>query len=245
MTSNGHPGDTIDDQLLERIRALLAKAESSGYPAEAEAFMGKAQSLMASHSIDVALLSEPGSGGPEVREVRLEAPYTSAKSQLLGAVAHSNRCHVVYSPYTKTAHVVGHPADLEAVELLFTSLLVQAVANLQRLGTRVDPDGRSRTKSFRRAFLLGFAGRIGQRLAESARRAEEAARSEYGSELAPVLQGRDDAVSETLHRAFPFTRSTRSTTTNSEGVLAGRRAADTADVGTGRVRGHRQAPELG
>src|SRR5664280_2980372 len=47
----------IDERVLSRIRALLAKAESSTFPAEAETFTAGAQALMARHSIDHALLA--------------------------------------------------------------------------------------------------------------------------------------------------------------------------------------------
>ncbi|MFD0595252.1 DUF2786 domain-containing protein [Catellatospora coxensis] len=49
-------GKSTDQRMLDRIRALLAKAESTGFPEEAEAFTAKAQQLMARHSIDHALI---------------------------------------------------------------------------------------------------------------------------------------------------------------------------------------------
>ncbi|NEA40757.1 DUF2786 domain-containing protein, partial [Streptomyces sp. SID11385] len=44
-----------EPRMLTRIRALLAKAEATGFPEEAEALTTKAQELMARHSIDEAL----------------------------------------------------------------------------------------------------------------------------------------------------------------------------------------------
>ena len=46
-----------EPRMLGRIRALLAKAESTEFPEEAELLTAKAQQLMAQHSIDEALLS--------------------------------------------------------------------------------------------------------------------------------------------------------------------------------------------
>jgi Protein of unknown function (DUF2786) len=51
-----HPGPA-DQRMLERVRALLAKAESTEFAAEAEALTARAQELMARHSIDYALLA--------------------------------------------------------------------------------------------------------------------------------------------------------------------------------------------
>jgi hypothetical protein len=60
--------------------------------------------------------------------------------------------------------VVGFASDVEAVELLFTSLLVQAQAALQAAGARKRGDGSSRTRSFRQSFLVAYATRIQERL---------------------------------------------------------------------------------
>ena len=60
--------------------------------------------------------------------------------------------------------MVGFAGDVEAVELLFTSLLVQATAAMMRAGSRTGRNGRSRTRSFRQSFLHAYAVRIGQRL---------------------------------------------------------------------------------
>jgi hypothetical protein len=51
------PRTGSEPRMLGRIRALLAKAESTEFPEEAEALTAKAQQLMAHHSIDEALLA--------------------------------------------------------------------------------------------------------------------------------------------------------------------------------------------
>ncbi|MHB1912906.1 MAG: DUF2786 domain-containing protein, partial [Acidimicrobiales bacterium] len=53
----------VDERLLTRVRGLLAKAESSGFPEEAEACLAKAQALMARHSLD-RMVVESRAGGP-------------------------------------------------------------------------------------------------------------------------------------------------------------------------------------
>ena len=55
-----------EDPLLERVRALLAKAESTSFPEEADALTAKAQELMARHAIDAAMLegASVGATGP-------------------------------------------------------------------------------------------------------------------------------------------------------------------------------------
>src|SRR6266568_2541122 len=90
----------VDKRLLVRVRALLAKAESTNFPAEAETFTAGAQAMMARHSIDAAMLSaESGdtAEGPRGRRLGVDAPYETAKAMLIGVIAHANRCQAVWN----------------------------------------------------------------------------------------------------------------------------------------------------
>lgn len=219
----------IDQRVLERVRGLLAKAESSTFPHEAEALTSKAQELMARHSIDLAMVDRVGAAHDAIaRTVRLDRPYVSAKAVLLGKVARANRCRSAWDPHTEVATIVGHEADVDATELLFTSLLVQASVAMAAEGSRVDHVGRSRTKSFRRSFLLAFAVRIGQRLAEASRRAEADGAVDYGEDLLPVLASRDAEVEQAFQKVFPHLERSRIAASNAHGWRAGTAAADRA-----------------
>ena len=197
--SGPRPGGVGEPRMLGRIRALLAKAESTDFPEEAEALTAKAQQLMAQHSIDEALLAA-GTGGdhePGACRIGIDNPYEAPKAVLLDAVAEANRARSVWSKDLGFCTVVGFPADLEAVELLYTSLLVQATSAMNGAGTRRGArpeaervtagragavrgggpavDGGARTKSFRQSFLLAYASRIRERLAEATAQATEEA----------------------------------------------------------------------
>lgn len=245
-STSRHPGDQQQDQqqkVLTRVRALLAKAESTQFPEEAEALTAKAQELMARHSIDAALAAagEARTGRPDQRRVTIETPYVSPKVHLLSAVARANRCEAVWMQREGVVVVFGYPVDLEAVELLFTSLLVQATTAVLAAGSQVDAWGRSRTRSFRTSFLHSFAVRIGERLAEATAGAVEEATAEGGEAAAgllPVLADRTEAVQAARDEAFPRTRTTRASVSNGQGWQAGRAAAERASLtGQGQVRG--------
>jgi len=91
--------------------------------------------------------------------------------------------------------VAGAPHDLAAVELMTTSLMVQADAAMLAAGPQLDAFGRSRTASYRRAFLLAYATRIGQRLTEADRAAAGAARSaDATGALVPLLRAQREHV---------------------------------------------------
>ncbi|WP_122616824.1 DUF2786 domain-containing protein [Streptomyces sp. Tu 4128] len=226
-----------ESRALARIRALLAKAEATGYPEEAEALSAKAQELMARHSVDEALLSAhaPSPDAPGACRIGVEAPYEQAKAVLLDAVADANHCRAVWNEPLGFSTVVGFEADLEAVELLYTSLLVQAEAAMTKAEAAQRAGGRKRTKTFRQSFLAAYAHRAGTRL----RAAAEAVAVEAGSagdvDLLPVLASRDVAVTDRLERMFPETTTTRLRGAgDAAGWTEGTRAADHAEVGRRR-----------
>ncbi|MBW8486139.1 DUF2786 domain-containing protein [Actinomadura parmotrematis] len=236
----------VDVRVLGRVRALLAKAESTEFPEEAEALSARAQQLMARHSIDRALLSaRTGTGdAPSGRRVAVDNPYDGPKAALLTVVADANRCRAVWHRELGLATVLGFPADLAAVEVLFTSLLVQATAAMLHAGPRRDALGRSRTRSFRHAFLNAYAARVGERLRESAGAAVAEA---GGKDLLPVLSRRDEAVRQAVDSLFPnLSKGRARTVSNHEGWAAGRAAADRASLdGLAAVAGPSRVPPGG
>lgn len=226
--------------MLGKVRALLRKAESTEFPREAEAFTARAQELIARHNLDAALLAagaagaSGGSGGPAgegpgERRVSVGRPYPGPKAMLLHVVAEANRCRSVWHRERGEATVLGFPADLDAVELLYTSLLVQATGAMVRAGAHTDVLGRSRTRSFRHAFLSAYALRIGERLREAAERAVDATAAPG---LGLVLASRDEAVARRVAERFPRLRRFRGGgATNADGWAHGRAAADRAALG--------------
>ncbi|MFD9116822.1 DUF2786 domain-containing protein [Streptomyces bottropensis] len=231
-----------ESRMLGRIRALLAKAEATGFPEEAEALSAKAQELMARHSIDEALLAARAHGAntPGACRIGVEPPYETAKAVLLDAVARANRCEAVWNADLGFSTVVGFEADLEAVELLHTSLLVQATTAMTKAEAAQRRSGRKRTKTFRQSFLAAYAHRIGDRLAEVAEAQVAEAEAEgvgaHGAgdqrqDLLPVLAARDVAVREQVGRMFPDTVTTRVRgVSDLAGWQQGAEAADRAQV---------------
>jgi hypothetical protein len=225
-------GSDVEPRILEKVRALLAKAESTEFPEEAEALTAKAQEFMARHSIDAALLAAATSRRDEPGGVRvgIDAPYEAAKALLLQKVAVANRCRVVWSEDLGFATVIGFDADLRAVELLYMSLHVQATTAVVRAGSRWTEDGRSRTRAFRKSFLIAFAVRIGDRLRGAADEATRKAADKDSGALLPVLAARDESVSERFDLLFPgiIHHASFGSSLDSEGWVSGTAAADQA-----------------
>ncbi|HYN29152.1 MAG TPA: DUF2786 domain-containing protein [Dermatophilaceae bacterium] len=237
----------VDERILSRVRALLAKAESTPYEAEADTFTAGAQALMARHSIDAAMLAAGArrpSDRPGARRIGIDRPYEAPKVLLLDVVATANRCRTVWSKGLGFVTVVGFEPDIAAAETIFTSLLVQATRAVAGEGRRVTRHGQSRTRAFRQSFLTAYAHRIGDRLREVTEHETEAAaertapaQAEAGTArangvLVRVLAERATEVDARVAQLFPrlVDKPLGSMTPDMEGWSAGTIAADRATL---------------
>lgn len=231
----------LDPGLLERIRALLAKAESTEFDAEAEALTAKAQELMTRHRIDQAALASEKKHPQQVtgRRVAIDDPYARQKFVLLSKIAFANGCRAAWSQGFGFATVFGHPHDITGVDELFTSLLVQATRAMQRQRPPHLRGNGSETARFRRSFLVGFAHRIGQRLAAASDEAVTEAQTETGVALVPLLAARERAAEQAMESTLGRIGTMSVSATDGVGYLLGREAADSADL---RIAGGAKLP---
>jgi hypothetical protein len=192
---------------LGRARALLARAESAGLPDKAEILTCQAQELLAARSMQNGLLAAQAPHTREAaagRRLFIDGPYEVAKAELLDVLATVNRCRAVWHRNLGLSTVLGFAGDLDAVELLFGSLLVQASTAMLDEGSVRDEPGPSRTRAFRQAFLGAYTQRLGERLADAAAAAErQAVAASPDSGLVPVLTARHRMVDEAIGRMFP------------------------------------------
>jgi hypothetical protein len=174
---------------------------------------------------------------PAGRRIGIDNPYEPAKAVLLNAVAKANRCRSVWSKSLGFCTVIGFEPDLDAVEALFTSLLVQATTAVTQAGAGAGAGARSRTRAYRQSFLAAYAHRIGERLAEITAAQTVAATAEPGGgNLLPVLASRERAVESTMVEMFPgLTQKSTGAITDPEGWHSGRGAADLAALHRGEA----------
>lgn len=230
----GHRGERAGDpKLLAKVRSLLAKAESTEFDEEADLLSAKAQELISRHALQRALATADAGGAaaePSARRIWIEPPYVFAKGTLVGAVAEANRCRSVISEGLGFCTVVGQEDDLAGVDVLVTSLLVQASSALLRCGRQIDRSGTSRTRSFRQSFLVAYATRIGERLREAT--ADAVQGTGRSGELVPVLRRSAEQVEAAFASMFPHLVSRSAGIGHAGGWAAGRAAADLALLDT-------------
>lgn len=232
--SSAYDSAHVDPSVLHRVSSLLAKAESTTFPQEAEALTAKAQELMARHAIDMALIEAQRGDTPttpaiSARRVGIDDPYAKPKAILVSVIAQANRCRCVWDADLAFCTVFGDEGDLDTVELLYASLLIQSTRAMIAASPPARASG-GQTRSFRQSFLVSFAYRIGDRLSEAVASAVDAAGDDQARNLLPVLASREAAADAACREAFPQTRKTRTAANSIEGWQAGQRAADRAQL---------------
>jgi hypothetical protein len=128
--------------------------------------------------------------------------------------------------------VFGFAADRARVEVLYTSLLLQAAG---QLATGRPSGTRESVAAYRRSWLHGFAVRVHGRLVEAERAAAAAAEeapdaSPGGTGVALVLADRGRQVEQAFAAAFPSLGPARGRSLSGSGFGDGAAAAELADL---------------
>lgn len=229
-------------RILKRVRTLLDLAGQPGNTAvEAERAREKANELIEKYHIDQAMLEENtvSAEGVLVRELRIRAPYAKEKGSLLAVLAAHfgveacllpDRTRTGQISYAKgtTVEVVGFESDLDLMEMLFDSLLLQIDIDLPRARS-FNP--KEDLATFRASFLYGFATKIKERLAAIRRQTtQQAEESGSGKALERVLDARHSLVTALFKQRHPKIKKTKAQSSGS-GFDRGSYAAERADLG--------------
>lgn len=93
----------MDDKLLNRVRGLLAKAESSDFPSEQQALRAKAESLIVLHGIEQAMLTPAEQDPVSEMVIKFEGSFTKRRSGRTSARA-------AWAPEGRCPQVVDEPS---------------------------------------------------------------------------------------------------------------------------------------
>jgi hypothetical protein len=219
--------ETVNEGLLAKITALLAKAERTDNEHEQNAYFEKAQALIIKYSVDQSQLK------PAEREqvINKIIPLTPKRADhtLLNVVCINNHVKFIVASgvgKNRRGWLVGFPSDIAFCEALYANLLLHRENELSRA---VKP-GWEHGKSFNHSFRLAYGARVGKRL--EAFHAHNVQSAGTGTEL--VLRNKDAAVNDFLSEAHKkITKSAPVRFTSAVGAVQGRNAAERADVSGG------------
>ena len=239
------------DKIKERIRRMLALAEDErNTDGERENAMARATALMAEHRID--FITDAGRVKTDKigsREVTHEGSYTRQKSNLLGWTAAALGMQAVHFSYGQTVTrtiVYGYESDLEMLDMLYTSLLLQQTNALSREKV---PSWlyRGEVAAWKRDWLTAYNNTVSRRIGEvHARKAEQRDRERTPGTSAPgaavAIVDRKNAVDAFVAEAHPKLRKPKPARkiVNDDAYFGGRNAGNRADIGLSRVGERRQ-----
>lgn len=222
---------------MRRIKGLLAKAEGTDVPEEAESFFAKAAELMDKYRIDAEQVRAARGEAEEPIEgtyypLAERAKYLRPSLHLLAAVAlhYSVKPIVGATGNSKAPLLAGTATDIEATIMMFESLLAQR----DRECLNTVPPAYSNTNQFRSGFGYGYAERIFLRLDELRKvTAAHAEREGYGNALA-VIDHRMARVNAYLVGKTKR-NDQKGARVDAAGAQAGDEAASRADLGQSRM----------
>jgi hypothetical protein len=223
--------EVAKERMRRRVAGLLAKAQSTT-EAEAESLRIKAFELAHNHGVVDALSWDVERSEKIIeREIFLgSGPYVAIRGGLLGALAGSQMCRVVWvaTDGGRLVYLSGFEGDVARTRAMFLELDVagrRAVGEVREVGNVV---------AFRRAWLGGYVAGITDALRGVAERAEES-QGESGVSLVLVERGKlvDDYVKRRWGRIRSVSLSTPRGAAFSAGRTYGRERAFSGELGVG------------
>jgi hypothetical protein len=254
---------TKGKKMIDKVRALIAKAESTEHPAEAEAFMAKANQLMLEHAIAKHQLADT----PEmvrVEATRLGSSSLSVTKRIICVWAVIGEAHGVLVLVGKRMSIkangkvgsgtddviilVGKSDMVEAVTMLGNRLTVDCMAAASNITSKTLPESAfaealvsglstsqaSLVRHARCAFIMGYADEIDRRFQAMNKTVDTA----NDGSLLPVLRDDLKAAEEFVGGKL---RSGRSVTAHNSGRAAGRAAGAKANLAGGSMPKARKA----
>lgn len=227
----------VQQKKLRQVQDLLRKAEDEGCtPEEAEALTAKATYLLTEYNIDAALASARSDKRevPADRVLFFPAPYAKQHVTLFynilkvfggEAVMVRPRHNSRSQDKGMSVHVYAFEADLTAVDMIYTSLLLQAATQLNKAHVPYYDSARS----FRVSWWIGFTNVIIGRLKAAYASAETELTKEPGTAI--VLRDRALEVRDKFRADNPKTRRVPgSQATSGSGYRDGERAGKSANI---------------
>lgn len=214
-----------NDNILEKIRALLRLASDSGATEhEASLAMERAQALLLKHNLDMADIDVKDDGFSfEVLDEEFNIGKANWRSTLLGMIARQNFCRVITHTGTgRPPSIIGRKYNIEVVQELslwlagqLDSLVMADINAREFLGEFVD-------RTWKDSFLYGAINRIKERLIE--------ANSNNDGQTQALVVCLDEENNSFIKDAYPNLGSRSYSILNAEAYNQGVSAGNTVSV---------------
>ena len=197
--------------ITDKVAKLLALAEGTDNPLEAEAFTAKAEELMLRHGIEMAEVAakRPGTKAEEVVIVRIPVfnKMDTAQAQYGACVASAFNIRGYHSKVMSGGFLiwlVGHKSDVDQAETLVRSLLIQSEHALNYWWRTEGQKTPSHLGAHvrKREFMFAFGSGVRERLSETKNRV--VAESAPGTGL--VLRDRTKVVDDWVGNNIEMSR---------------------------------------
>jgi hypothetical protein len=235
------------ERWIDKIQALLAKAEGTDNEAEAETFTAGAMNLMIKHAVEEAELQGRCQSPMDKivkRRIHFGGIFARSYRDLMAGVGRALGFKTVFhNTYGKSgleATWVGFESELDDGEVLLTSLQIQIARLMPKAVKEYEeergwPMAKQEKYVWRRSFIEMFDLVVCRRLQETRKRVID--EHDKDGSLLPVLANRETLVEQEYAQMFPNLRAARTSSRqyHSGGGGAGGNAGRAADIGTPQV----------
>lgn len=217
--------------ITDKVKALLAKADSSEHEPERLAFYAKAHELIVKHAIDQADLADSDVDKDKIIKIVIPRTPKRADDYLYHYICINNSVKYVRagSPRDggRVAWLIGYETDIQFCQALFTSLLLYRESECA--SAWMGHTGGVHGKEWKHSFRMAFASRIYQRLQDFNRKTNET----FGNSGALVIIDRKRQVERFSRATIGRTAKSAGTRSSAAAHTEGRAAADRANVSGG------------
>ncbi len=238
---------TVDENKIDLIRKLLAKAEGTSNEEERDAYNAKATNLMLQYGIEDAMLTAANAERAKTEQIisktivlqDVPKSYSYEYAALVIRIARALGMQgFMLVTDRKEPCIVGFESDIKRSLPLLKSLVWQCTDELQRYAIRWVSKNHtmSGTDKYnaKRAFIVGFTSAVQKKMTPVV---QEAMNKVPGAEL--VLVDRTKQIEAFMNSTFNLNMN-RGRNYGHSGYDAGHAAGMRADVGQGKVGGTRR-----
>tara|TARA_R110002012_G_scaffold159568_1_gene321217 strand:- start:79 stop:858 length:780 start_codon:yes stop_codon:yes gene_type:complete len=252
------------EKVLSTIQKLLNQAENTDFEEEAQAFLAHAERLMTKYDIEEALLAQAGKPiSDSINKAQFwfdSNNYQGPRMRLVTGVARAHgltdiiQLHPQYRDGKKQVaiEVFGYESDLEYLNMLVTSLFMQAGEAVHKPDVVAQMNAEcyypAHKVAWKNAFMLGFASKVASRLSDAVKEAKEEVIQEQtettSQSVELALIDKSKLVTEAFKTEYPRTVQGRGSSAGSgggSGSTFGHKAGQKANLGGKSVEGKRGA----